>query len=257
MQDRRSSQSPSKRGGRTLLAKQRRARADRSRAATPPAQRCGERSNRTRHLRAPGRRSRAPEQEALPHLLTLPAMRPTRRPARRYSAPLSFSLVSVLALLALVWIPMAQASGLPEYEEAPEKINVPKHHTNSTKDPVAHAQNAGNGGEVAPESETGGTGPGEGKSGEGESSAGGNPGTGGSGGSGNGGVGNGSPAQGTPAQTQAGAGTGATQSDSGDSSPLVPILIAVAVLAAISVGAVVIRQRRQSRTGGTVSPKAS
>jgi hypothetical protein len=38
----------------------------------------------------------------------------------------------------------------------------------------------------------------------------------------------------------------------------VPILIAVAALAAISIGAVVIRQRRQSRGGGSaVSPKAS
>jgi cobalamin biosynthesis Mg chelatase CobN len=35
-----------------------------------------------------------------------------------------------------------------------------------------------------------------------------------------------------------------------DSSPLVPILIAVAVLAAISVGAVMVRQRRGSADGG-------
>jgi hypothetical protein len=39
---------------------------------------------------------------------------------------------------------------------------------------------------------------------------------------------------------------------------LVPILIAIAVLAAISVAAVVIRQRRQRHgSGGQVSPKAS
>jgi cobalamin biosynthesis Mg chelatase CobN len=43
-------------------------------------------------------------------------------------------------------------------------------------------------------------------------------------------------------------------SDDG-SSPLVPILIAVAVLAAISIGAVVARRRRG--LGGSVSPKAS
>jgi MYXO-CTERM domain-containing protein len=41
--------------------------------------------------------------------------------------------------------------------------------------------------------------------------------------------------------------------DSGGSSPLVPILIAVAVLAAISVGAVLVRQRRGS--AGGLSPK--
>lgn len=43
--------------------------------------------------------------------------------------------------------------------------------------------------------------------------------------------------------------------DDDSSSPLIPILIAVIVLAAISVGAVLIRQRRGS--GGLFSPKAS
>jgi MYXO-CTERM domain-containing protein len=40
-----------------------------------------------------------------------------------------------------------------------------------------------------------------------------------------------------------------SSTDSGGSSPLVPILIAVAVLAAISVGAVLVRQRRGSAGG--------
>lgn len=44
--------------------------------------------------------------------------------------------------------------------------------------------------------------------------------------------------------------------DSGSSSPLVPILIAIAVLAAISVGAFYFRQRRQG-ADTSVSPKAS
>ena len=45
----------------------------------------------------------------------------------------------------------------------------------------------------------------------------------------------------------------------GGSSPLVPILIAILALAAISVGAVMYRQRRQRRGPGTgtASPKAS
>ena len=44
----------------------------------------------------------------------------------------------------------------------------------------------------------------------------------------------------------------------GGSSPLVPILIAIAVLAAISIGVVMMRQRRQRRgPGSSVSPKAS
>jgi cobalamin biosynthesis Mg chelatase CobN len=50
-------------------------------------------------------------------------------------------------------------------------------------------------------------------------------------------------------------GTPASHSDD-SSSPLVPILIAVAVLAAISVGAFYYRQRRQG-SGSPISPKAS
>ncbi|MDQ2630298.1 MAG: hypothetical protein M3Y75_04890 [Actinomycetota bacterium] len=45
-------------------------------------------------------------------------------------------------------------------------------------------------------------------------------------------------------------------SDDGGSSPLVPILIAIAVLAAISIGAYYYRQRRQG-PGSTVAPPAS
>jgi hypothetical protein len=56
-----------------------------------------------------------------------------------------------------------------------------------------------------------------------------------------------------------GVGTGeqaASHSDDG-SSPLVPILIAIAVLAAISVGIVMYRRRRGTGAGTSVSPKAS
>jgi cobalamin biosynthesis Mg chelatase CobN len=53
--------------------------------------------------------------------------------------------------------------------------------------------------------------------------------------------------------------TASKSADGGSSSPLVPILIALAVLAAISVGVVLVRQRRQGDDpGGSVSPtKAS
>lgn len=50
--------------------------------------------------------------------------------------------------------------------------------------------------------------------------------------------------------------TAAPASDDDGSSPLVPILIAIAVLAAISVGAFLYRQRRQDPTS-PISPKAS
>jgi len=49
----------------------------------------------------------------------------------------------------------------------------------------------------------------------------------------------------------------AGHTEEGSSSPLVPILIAIAVLAAISIGAFFYRQRRQDSTDSPVSPKAS
>jgi len=48
----------------------------------------------------------------------------------------------------------------------------------------------------------------------------------------------------------------AASTEDESSSPLVPILIAIAVLAAISIGAFYYRQRRQG-AGSSVSPKAS
>jgi cobalamin biosynthesis Mg chelatase CobN len=56
-------------------------------------------------------------------------------------------------------------------------------------------------------------------------------------------------------QSQAGEKTSAV-SEGDSSSPLVPILIAIVVLAAISIGAYYYRQRRQD-PGSSVSPKAS
>jgi hypothetical protein len=51
-------------------------------------------------------------------------------------------------------------------------------------------------------------------------------------------------------------GVNASSTEDNSSSPLVPILIAIAVLAAISIGAFYYRQRRQG-AGSSVSPKAS
>lgn len=50
--------------------------------------------------------------------------------------------------------------------------------------------------------------------------------------------------------------TPAAETDDGGSSPLVPILIAVAVLAAISIGYFLYRQRRQGPGSPVSSPKA-
>lgn len=93
------------------------------------------------------------------------------------------------------------------------------------------------------------------------SSQGGVPATGNGGGTGQGNRG-GSANHGSNPQVQQGgqkAGTPTLQSDSSSSSPLVPILIGIVVLAAISVGIVLYRQRRQRGGPSTSapSPKAS
>ena len=52
--------------------------------------------------------------------------------------------------------------------------------------------------------------------------------------------------------------TPVAETEDSSSSPLVPILLAVLVLAAITIGVVVMRQRRQRQDpGAPVSPKAS
>jgi len=83
----------------------------------------------------------------------------------------------------------------------------------------------------------------------------------GSGGNGEQGVGGSKPAGGQQGEAKAIELTPASDlsptSNEDDSSPLVPILIAIAVLAAISVGAFYYRQRRQGDAGSPISPKAS
>lgn len=203
--------------------------------------------------------------------LTLRGMRrPRHRPLRK--ARLSFSLLSVLALLVAASVPaLAQAectdSSCAQYEvEIPtsggkEKTKKPTKATDNGKEGKAETSTAkpseekpsseGKSDGEEEENEKGGTAP------AGNNNGGGGQGNNGSpGGSGNGGeklgneqsLGNsGNTTQGKPAS-----------SSSGGSSPLVPILIAVAVLAAISIGAVIYRQRRQDDggSGSPVSPKA-
>jgi cobalamin biosynthesis Mg chelatase CobN len=73
-------------------------------------------------------------------------------------------------------------------------------------------------------------------------------------GSGTGDAKNGKAGLGESRQVKPGVNASSTEDES--SSPLVPILIAIAVLAAISIGAFYYRQRRQG-AGSSVSPKAS
>lgn len=166
------------------------------------------------------------------------------------------ALFSVLALLAFASFPvLAQAN--PNYE--PEETNLPK---GGEGQPPTHHKNP-TGTESSREAEQSATPGGGGGNGNGnggghaqggspssqEGASGGNPSSPGGGSEAQGKSGNGAT---NPQKSSPGVQIGEAKSavgDSGGSSPLVPILIAVAVLAAISVGAVLVRQRRGSAGG--------
>lgn len=189
--------------------------------------------------------------------------RPRHRP--RSSARLSFSLLSVLlALLMVAALPalaQADSSGIQYETEHYEAGVKPKpKHSNPGGEKEAEAEAS-----QQPKGQKSGSQPPNQKSGEGEEEKSGAV-PAGNGGNNNGGGGRNA----SPGGGNAGAETGlgnekpvaTTQGEqasnsSGGSSPLVPILIAVAVLAAISIGAVLYRQRRQGGSSGSpVSPKA-
>jgi cobalamin biosynthesis Mg chelatase CobN len=173
--------------------------------------------------------------------------------------------MSVIALLALACFPVlahAETSSGVQYDDSlpsAEGGNTPTHHQQTP----AKASNTGNGGGTAPsqsgpEDSTKADGSGEGDSSSKEgavpASQDGGKGQGSPGGSANGEAKNGLHPDG---QTASGTPTSQTSDDDG-SSPLVPILLAIAVLAAVSVAAVMYRQRRQRRgPGATASPEAS
>jgi cobalamin biosynthesis Mg chelatase CobN len=178
-------------------------------------------------------------------------------------ARLAFGLVSVLALLALAFPIVAQAtpaSGV-QYSDAPPTAtgdNPPKKRQSQAKSSQA-------GGATAPDTEAAGGSAGSDSSGPGSSGQGSSSTKEADASAGNrdGGTGQGSRGAG-PGEKQSSqpqvlnqAGTPATEQDDDGSSPLIPILIAILVLAAISVAALMIRQRRQGGTGTSVSPKAS
>jgi len=192
----------------------------------------------------------------------------TRRHQARRSGHSTFGLLSVLALLALAcFVPVAQASEATgiEYNDAPPTATgIPQTHNTHPSEPPAKSSNAETGGATA-----GGAGGGNGSNGSGSGGAGSgggsasglNPSTAGEGGTSQANPGKGStvsPQTGSAAKSKPQSTAPASSSDGG-SSPLVPILILLAVLAAISIGALVIRQRRQNSDGpgAAVSPKAS
>ncbi len=255
-----------------------RARAGRPQRATPRGPQCDVPSRQSRLRQGPDRRSKRRAPIAPPFGLTLRAMIGKRHHRTAGSPRRLLVLSSVLALLALVCFPvLAQAdSSGTQYEDAlpspcGTSCKAPTHPTHQAhhSEPPAKTSTSSNGGASAPHTSTEANHSntsGGGSTDTGTSSKTGSPGTASTDNNG-GGTGQGSqdtsPSGGAKAglhpSNQASASTPASTPDSGgDSSPLVPILIAIAALAAISVGAVMLRQRRQR--GGpppSVSAKAS
>ncbi|MGE5527164.1 MAG: hypothetical protein ACM3Q9_00695 [Methanosarcina sp.] len=164
----------------------------------------------------------------------------------------------MLALLAFACFPVLAQAEPPVYEpeipSLPGEEKAPTHHKthhSPESSSKAHTSTApGSGGEGSNE---------ESSESQNKASQGSNPSTPGGGGHSQSKQGNGTangqnpPSSGVQTAKPV---SSETEGDEGSSSPLVPILIAVAVLAAISIGAVVVRQRRQ-RADGPVTPKAS
>lgn len=212
---------------------------------------------------APAPRSGQLGRATPPFPLTLPAMQGSRHPLRRGSGRPAFALLSVLALLAMACFPVlanAEDSSNYQYETA---VPSPTGHS-ATPTGGGGGTKSPNSGGGSPTAHASGRPSGSGSSPSG-SSANGNPTTGSDGGTGHGSQGNGSTTSQHASKGQDSAGTlggpkpvssTTATSDGGGSSPLIPILIAIAVLAAISVGVVLYRQRRQG-PGSSVSPKAS
>jgi hypothetical protein len=230
--------------------------------ARPRVRRYAAEPARNRLRRAPGQAAKSPERSTPMIALTLRAMNRTL-PRGARAARSVVLLLSALVLVAFACFPVVAHAGseVPEYETDVPTTTGHKHPPTHSDNPPGSDQSHSNGG--AGVSNAGGSGPGSGSS-SGDSSSGGpvahasdNPGTANGGGNGQGSQGKGATAddgaagltQGQPVNSEA-------SSSDGGSSPLVPILIAVAVLAAISIGAVVIRQKRQ-RPGSPFSPEAS
>jgi hypothetical protein len=173
---------------------------------------------------------------------------------RHHRTAASAWLVSALALLALVGFPaLAQGAVSPEYTDAPPQAvgdNGGSSGGSSAGTPARKSSTPGGGGSAS--SQAGGGNVSKSAGNNSSSNSGGTANADGGGGSGQ----QGSPANGTAegklgdAQNLGQSGSPTRSESDGGSSPLIPILIAIFVLAAISLAVVLIRQRRQRGTPG-------
>lgn len=169
-------------------------------------------------------------------------------------------LVSVFALLAFACVPTV---ALAETVYKTEPTNLPENGGNTPtiphNNPGGDESSPGAGASESPGDDGGSGQSNDDSSGSDNASGGVNPSSPGGGGDAQGRAGNGAPnGEKQPGLQDLDELNTATPTSAEDdsSSPLVPILIAVAVLAAISVGAVMARQRRGRDAGSPIAPKA-
>jgi cobalamin biosynthesis Mg chelatase CobN len=172
---------------------------------------------------------------------------------RRGRSILALSTLALLAFCCLPALVQADSAGI-EYSDAPPTSPSGKH-TIQTKEPSGHSSNTGGG--SGSNDRNGGSG--GNKSAGGDSSAGkGADATKGDTGQRQGSQGKAQ--NGGSKDSQASAEPISSQSEDDGSSPLAAILIAIAILAAITIGAVAMRQRRRgddAEPGAPAAPKAS
>jgi cobalamin biosynthesis Mg chelatase CobN len=178
---------------------------------------------------------------------------------RQDSAPpwgrsmLALSTIALLALSLFPGLAQAQSSAGLQYEDAPPTVPGQTGGSDANeKEPSAHKANTGGGSAGGSNSSGGGS-----AKGGSPDKAGNVTGNGGDGGDRQGSQGD-RGGKGSGLQQGAQTGTPVSSEDDAGSSPLVPILIAIAVLAAISIGVVVMRQRRRqdASPGSPASPEA-
>jgi hypothetical protein len=267
-QDPEAAQKPSRTASQAMPDPRHRGPAGPRQAARRPVRRYVASSARNPRRSAPEPRSGRGDRGTPPIPLTSSGMQGALRRQAHSSARSFFLLPSVLALLALALFPvMAHAESssgatyeveVPSIESEPSTSShekAPTHHkpsnTGNGETGRATGSNAETGGVGSEESETGNGSQGHKKEGSSEEEET-NPSTTGGGGGGNNSNGGGGQTENGvgPAEPVAHTATGTNASESsGGSSPVVPILIAVVVLAAISIGVVLYRQRKSGQGG--------
>ncbi len=249
----RAAQPTSRTADRASRLRQRPASVGRPRPAIPRDRRYDAQSRRSRRRPGPNPGSGRLERSAPPIGLVLGGMSGKRHPLpARSSGRSACGLLSVFVLLAFACFPVfaqADSSGV-QYSDAPPDPYGGNHPT-TQHDPPAKSSTTSGGASAPDQSGSTRSGSSESSSSD-DQSSGGVAAKGNDGGTGQGSPGKGSSGKGAGSVQQTNQPAPKTSSSDGGSSPLIPILIAIAVLAALSAAAVTMRNKRQGKPGAPV-----